>query len=67
MTLINDKGFSKEFQGLHGAAVLTKNFGNKDKYDRWSVAVVVDGEYKKLTTRAEYKKAYLMAEKAIDC
>lgn len=66
MRLVEDhKGMSKKFEGANGVAVLTKNIGNLDKRDRWSVAVVVNGKFKKLATRAEYDKAYAMAEKAI--
>ena len=58
-------GLCKTYEGAKGEAILTRNFGNRDKTDKWSVNVIVDGEYKKLATRAEFNKAYAMAEEAI--
>lgn len=66
MKIIEDKGLCKTFAGTRGEAVLTRNFGNKDRADKWSVSVVVDGEYKQLARRADYSKAYALAEEAID-
>lgn len=59
-------GKCKTFEGKNGQAVLTKNFGNKDKKDCWAVCVSVKGKYKKLATRVDFTKAYAMAENAID-
>lgn len=66
MKLVNDGGNVKVYEGLFGHAVITKNFGNRDKNDKWSVAVDVDGQYKKLANRVEFQKAYTLAEHAID-
>ena len=67
MILVDDfKGLSKTYKGTKGDAVITRNCGNKDKIDRWSVSVVVDGKYKRLATRVEFTKAIEMAKAAID-
>lgn len=67
MTLTKDiQGLSKSYKGKNGEAVITRNFGNKDKKDNWSVSVVVNGEYKKLANRIPFQKAYQMAEMEID-
>ena len=59
------RGACKTYTGSRGEAVITKNMGNKDKTDRWSVAVTINGAYKKLANRVEFNKAYAMAENAI--
>lgn len=65
MMLIDDRGASKTYKGIRGDAVLTRNCGNVDRVDKWMVAVVVEGKYKRLATRADFQKAYAMAEKEI--
>ncbi len=66
MRLVDKNQYSMEYEGTKGVAVLTRNFGNMDKKDYWSVAVSVNGKYKKLATRVEFNKAIAMAENAID-
>ena len=65
MKMVNDLGHAKMFEGSKGEAVITRNYGNCDKKDYWSVAVRVNGKYKKLATRTDYTKAVAMAEAAI--
>lgn len=61
----NIQGACKTYRGTNGEAILTKNFGNRDKGDRWSVTVVVSGEYKRLANMVEFSKGYAMAENVI--
>ena len=66
MTLTKDvNGLSKTYEGPNGIAVLTRNFGNRDKVAKWSLSVTVNGEYKDLGRRIEFQKAYAMAEAMI--
>lgn len=66
MELIKDiKNISKHYIGHNGEAVIIKNMGNKDRIDKWSVSVVVNGKYKKLANRVDFEKAYTMAENLI--
>ena len=66
MKMVADLGKVKKYDGENGQAVLTRNFGNLDKTDKWSVSVVVNGQYKKLANRADFQKAYALAEQAIN-
>lgn len=66
MKMVKDLGHSKSFEGSNGEAVITRNYGNCDKKDYWSVAVSVNGKYKRLATRTDYTKAVAMAKAAID-
>lgn len=59
------KGACKIYTGARGEAVITKNMGNRDKTDRWSVAVTINGVYKKLANRVDFNKAYVIAENEI--
>ena len=65
LTIETASGASKLYEGPNGVAVLTKNLGNKDKGDRWQVSVSVNGKYKTLAKRANFEKAYAMAENEI--
>jgi hypothetical protein len=66
MKLVKDiNGMSKTYEGRNGTAVLTRNFGSKDRGDKWSVSVEVNGEFKRLASRAEFKTAYALAEQKI--
>ena len=65
MELVQDMGNSKLYKGANGMAALTRNYGNKDKTDKWAVTVAINGACKKLATRADFKRAYALAEEAI--
>lgn len=65
MTLVKETKYVKEYKGSRGEAVIARNFGNNDKTDKYTVHVVVDGEFKRLATRASFANAVSMAEAAI--
>ena len=69
MKLVNEVnnycGAFQKFEGENGVAILTKNCGNKDKQDRWSLTVVIQGSYQEVAKRIEYSKAYALAEELI--
>ncbi|MCR4671947.1 MAG: hypothetical protein K5637_01750 [Lachnospiraceae bacterium] len=66
MKLIVDKGGSKTYEGSKGLGVITQNFGNLDKADKWSASVSVDGKYRQLARRVNFAKAVAMIESEID-
>lgn len=66
MKLTEDiRGLTKTYTGERGEAILSRNFGNKDKGDKWSVSVIINGEYKRLANRVDFNKAFQMAESEI--
>ena len=53
------------FKGEHSEAFLSKNLGIRDKGDKWSVTVAVDGACDSLCKRCNYETAIKKAEQII--
>ncbi len=65
MVLVVDRVNSKTYEGTNGRAVLTRNFGNKDRVDKWSVLVSTGGTCRYLARRADFNTAISLAKEAI--
>lgn len=59
----NNQSFT--YEGEHGVAVITRNFGNLDRVPKWSLDVRVDGKFKHVASRMEFQNAFAKAEALI--